>query len=134
MAVCWRSVTMPSISEAMKAHGIDGIDLLVVNLYPFEDVRAAGGDYPTTVENIDIGGPAMIRASAKNHAYVTVITDPADYRRAGRATGGRCRHRLPMRFRQKLAAKAYARTAAYDALISNWFAEALSDRHAAPSR
>src|SRR6218665_234830 len=64
---------------AMKAHGIEGIDLAVINLYPFEEVRAAGGDYPTTVENIDIGGPAMIRASAKNHAYVTIVTDPADY-------------------------------------------------------
>ena len=62
--------------EAMKAHGIGAIDLAVINLYPFEDVRAKGGDYPTTVENIDIGGPAMIRASAKNHAYVTVVTDP----------------------------------------------------------
>lgn len=111
--------------EAMKAHGIDGIDLLVVNLYPFEDVRAAGGDYPTTVENIDIGGPAMIRASAKNHAYVTVITDPADYGELAEqlsADAGKTAYA----FRQRMAAKAYARTAAYDAAISNWFAEALS--------
>ncbi|MBB3594693.1 phosphoribosylaminoimidazolecarboxamide formyltransferase/IMP cyclohydrolase [Rhizobium sp. BK529] len=111
--------------EAMKAHGIDGIDLLVVNLYPFEDVRAAGGDYPTTVENIDIGGPAMIRASAKNHAYVTVITDPADYAELTEqlsADAGKTAYS----FRQRMAAKAYARTAAYDAAISNWFAEALS--------
>lgn len=64
---------------AMKEHAIEGIDLAVINLYPFEEVRAAGGDYPTTVENIDIGGPAMIRASAKNHAYVTIVTDPSDY-------------------------------------------------------
>src|SRR3546814_10812836 len=62
--------------EAMKTHAIEGIDLAVINLYPFEDVRAAGGDYPTTVENIDIGGPAMIRAAAKNHAYVTIMTEP----------------------------------------------------------
>lgn len=111
--------------EAMKAHGIDGIDLLVVNLYPFEDVRAAGGDYPTTVENIDIGGPAMIRASAKNHAYVTVITDPADYAELAEqlsADAGKTAYA----FRQRMAAKAYARTAAYDAAISNWFAEVLS--------
>ncbi len=111
--------------EAMKAHGIDAIDLLVVNLYPFEDVRAAGGDYPTTVENIDIGGPAMIRASAKNHAYVTVITDPADYAELAEqlsADAGKTAYA----FRQRMAAKAYARTAAYDAAISNWFAEALS--------
>ncbi|PDT06413.1 bifunctional phosphoribosylaminoimidazolecarboxamide formyltransferase/inosine monophosphate cyclohydrolase [Rhizobium chutanense] len=111
--------------EAMKKHGIEGIDLAVINLYPFEEVRAAGGDYPTTVENIDIGGPAMIRASAKNHAYVTILTDPDDYAEFTEqlsADGGKTAHA----FRQRMAAKAYARTAAYDAMISNWFAEALS--------
>ncbi|WEZ81940.1 bifunctional phosphoribosylaminoimidazolecarboxamide formyltransferase/IMP cyclohydrolase [Rhizobium sp. 32-5/1] len=107
---------------AMKEHGITGIDLAVINLYPFEDVRAKGGDYPTTVENIDIGGPAMIRASAKNHAYVTIVTDPSDYAalleelQFGSTT---------LAFRQKMAAKAYARTAAYDTAISGWFAEVL---------
>ena len=110
---------------AMRAHGIDGIDLAVINLYPFEEVRAAGGDYPTTVENIDIGGPAMIRAAAKNHAYVAVATDPDDYGaitaalEAGNGT-------LPYALRQQLAARAYARTAAYDAAIAAWFAEALA--------
>lgn len=111
--------------EAMKAHGIEAIDLSVINLYPFEEVRAKGGDYPTTVENIDIGGPAMIRASAKNHAYVTVVTDPSDYPslvEALQADDGQTSYGL----RQRFAAKAYARTAAYDAVISNWFAEALS--------
>ncbi|WP_296077925.1 bifunctional phosphoribosylaminoimidazolecarboxamide formyltransferase/IMP cyclohydrolase [uncultured Agrobacterium sp.] len=111
--------------EAMRAHGIEGIDLSVINLYPFEEVRAKGGDYPTTVENIDIGGPAMIRASAKNHAYVTVVTDPSDYPElleALQADDGHTSYAL----RQRFAAKAYARTAAYDAVISNWFAEALS--------
>ena len=111
--------------DAMKAHGIEGIDLAVINLYPFEEVRAAGGDYPTTVENIDIGGPAMIRASAKNHAYVTILTDPADYsellEQLSTDDG-----KTAYAFRQRMAAKAYARTAAYDAMISNWFAEALS--------
>ena len=107
---------------AMSAHGITGIDLSIINLYPFEEVRAKGEDYPTTVENIDIGGPAMIRASAKNHAYVTVVTDPADYdalveELAAGATS--------FAFRQKMAAKAYARTAAYDTAISSWFAEVL---------
>ncbi|KQQ78492.1 phosphoribosylaminoimidazolecarboxamide formyltransferase [Rhizobium sp. Leaf321] len=109
---------------AMQKHGIESIDLSVINLYPFEEVRAAGGDYPTTVENIDIGGPAMIRASAKNHAYVTIVTDPSDYTaliEALQANGGETDYA----FRQKLAAKAYARTAAYDTAISNWFAEAL---------
>ncbi|ARM14479.1 MULTISPECIES: bifunctional phosphoribosylaminoimidazolecarboxamide formyltransferase/IMP cyclohydrolase [Rhizobium] len=111
--------------EAMKKHGIEGIDLAVINLYPFEEVRAAGGDYPTTVENIDIGGPAMIRASAKNHAYVTILTDPNDYaefKEQLSANAGKTGYA----FRQRMAAKAYARTAAYDAAISNWFAEALS--------
>ncbi|WP_107340715.1 bifunctional phosphoribosylaminoimidazolecarboxamide formyltransferase/IMP cyclohydrolase [Agrobacterium pusense] len=111
--------------DAMKAHGIEAIDLSVINLYPFEDVRAKGGDYPTTVENIDIGGPAMIRASAKNHAYVTVVTDPSDYPdlvEALQADDGQTSYAL----RQRFAAKAYARTAAYDAMISNWFAEALA--------
>jgi len=111
--------------EAMRAHGIQSIDLSVINLDPFEEVRAAGGDYPTTVENIDIGGPAMIRASAKNHAYVTVLTDPSDYpvlREALKANDGQTTYAL----RQQFAAKAFARTAAYDAVISNWFAEALS--------
>ncbi len=110
--------------EAMKAHGIEAIDLSVINLYPFEEVRAKGGDYPTTVENIDIGGPAMIRASAKNHAYVTVVTDPSDYPdlvEALQADDGQTSYAL----RQRFAAKAYARTAAYDAVISNWFAQAL---------
>ncbi|MFK0207582.1 bifunctional phosphoribosylaminoimidazolecarboxamide formyltransferase/IMP cyclohydrolase [Agrobacterium sp. NPDC090283] len=111
--------------EAMKVHGIEAIDLSVINLYPFEEVRAKGGDYPTTVENIDIGGPAMIRASAKNHAYVTVVTDPSDYPdlvEALQADDGQTSYAL----RQRFAAKAYARTAAYDAVISNWFAEALA--------
>ena len=110
---------------AMDAHGIGAIDIAVINLYPFEDVRAAGGDYAAIVENIDIGGPAMVRASAKNHAYVAVVTDPADY--AGLiATLKENDGATPYRFRQALAAKAYARTAAYDAAISGWFADALA--------
>ncbi|CAN7639452.1 bifunctional phosphoribosylaminoimidazolecarboxamide formyltransferase/IMP cyclohydrolase [Rhizobium sp. LjRoot254] len=109
--------------EAMKAHGIEGIDLAVINLYPFEEVRARDENYAQSVENVDIGGPAMIRASAKNHAYVTVLTDPADYpelldqlKADGTVAYG---------FRQKMAQKAFARTAAYDAAISNWLAEDL---------
>jgi phosphoribosylaminoimidazolecarboxamide formyltransferase/IMP cyclohydrolase len=111
--------------SAMAAHGIADIDLAVINLYPFEEVRAKGGDYPTTVENIDIGGPAMIRASAKNHAYVTVITNPADY---AALIGELAAHggSTSYAFRQKMAAAAYARTAAYDAAISNWFADELN--------
>ena len=116
---------------AMQAHGIEAIDLAVINLYPFEEVRRQKGDYPTTVENIDIGGPAMIRASAKNHAYVAIITDPADYAEAVAELESGSGH-TRYAFRQQLAARAFARTAAYDAAISNWFAEALniaSPRH-----
>jgi phosphoribosylaminoimidazolecarboxamide formyltransferase/IMP cyclohydrolase len=115
-------------TEAMRAHNIEPIDLVVVNLYPFEDVRSSGADYPSVVENIDIGGPAMVRASAKNHAYVGIVTDPEDYASVLNAlelnTGS-----LSLEFRQKLAAKAFSRTAAYDAAISAWFAETLEIEH-----
>ena len=108
-------------TAAMQAHGIGAIDLLVVNLYPFEQTMQGGADFPHCIENIDIGGPAMIRAAAKNHADVTVVVDPHDY--AGlldelKTHGGA----TTLALRQRLAAKAYARTAAYDAAISNWFA------------
>jgi phosphoribosylaminoimidazolecarboxamide formyltransferase/IMP cyclohydrolase len=96
----------------------------VVNLYPFEATIAKGASYEETIENIDIGGPAMIRSAAKNHAYVTVVVDPGDYEpvlEAIRRQGG-----VPYDMRQELAAKAYARTAAYDATISNWFAKSLA--------
>ena len=104
---------------AMEAHGIGAIDLVAVNLYPFEKTVASGASYDEIIENIDIGGPAMVRSAAKNHAYVTVVVDPADYGEivAALEAGG-----VPYALRRKLAAKAYARTAAYDAAISNWFA------------
>ncbi len=112
-------------AASMREHGIGEIDLVVVNLYPFEKTVASGADYPEIIENIDIGGPAMIRSAAKNHAYVTVVVDPADYDAVLDAlrSGG-----VPYALRQKLAAKAYARTAAYDAAISGWFAETLDYR------
>ncbi|MGB6119681.1 MAG: bifunctional phosphoribosylaminoimidazolecarboxamide formyltransferase/IMP cyclohydrolase [Mesorhizobium sp.] len=116
--------------EAMHAHGIKPFDLVVVNLYPFEEVRRAGGDYASTVENIDIGGPAMVRASAKNHAYVSIVTDPSDYALVLEAMEENAGN-LSYQFRQKLAAKAFARTAAYDAAISGWFADALEIGHPA---
>ncbi|MTI18407.1 bifunctional phosphoribosylaminoimidazolecarboxamide formyltransferase/IMP cyclohydrolase [Rhodobacteraceae bacterium RKSG542] len=106
---------------AMGEHGITGIDLLCVNLYPFEETVASGADYANGVENIDIGGPAMTRAAAKNHAYVTTVVDPADYASvivALDANGGLS----PVALRKKLAQKAFARTAAYDAAVSNWMA------------
>ena len=114
----------PDHVEAMHKHGIEPIDLVVVNLYPFESVRDSGADYAAVVENIDIGGPAMVRASAKNHAYVAIVTDPEDYAAVLNALEMNIGS-LSLEFRKKLAAKAFARTAAYDAAISGWFADTL---------
>ena len=111
---------------AMQTHNIQPIDLLVVNLYPFEATLAAGGDYDACVENIDIGGPAMIRAAAKNHADVTVLVDGADYAAVLAEMDAHDGATSPD-LRKKLAQKAYARTAAYDTAISNWLAEALDE-------
>ncbi|MET4102260.1 phosphoribosylaminoimidazolecarboxamide formyltransferase/IMP cyclohydrolase [Roseovarius sp. MBR-78] len=121
----------PDHVAAMEAHGIGPIDLLVVNLYPFEETVAKGADYETCVENIDIGGPAMIRAAAKNHAHVAVVVDVEDYAKVlgdmDQHGGATC-----PKFRRKLAQRAYARTAAYDAAVSTWMAEAIGDE--APRR
>src|SRR3954447_9983202 len=111
-------------ASAMKSHGIVPIDLLVVNLYPFEATVDRGAGFDDCIENIDIGGPAMIRAAAKNHDDVAVVVESTDYpavldelaANAGATT---------LALRRRLAAKAYARTAAYDAAISNWFADQL---------
>ena len=114
----------PEHEAAMLAHGIEAIDLLIVNLYPFEATVAKGADWDETIENIDIGGPAMIRAAAKNHEDVAVVVDVADYQTilaAMDANGGGA----DLALRKKLAQKAYARTAAYDATISNWLAKAI---------
>ena len=107
--------------KAMSEHRIAGIDLVVVNLYPFEATVARGADFATCVENIDIGGPALIRASAKNHDFVTVVVDPADYASVLAELGAHA-GATTLTLRRKLAAKAYARTAAYDSAIANWFA------------
>ncbi|MGC9420226.1 MAG: bifunctional phosphoribosylaminoimidazolecarboxamide formyltransferase/IMP cyclohydrolase [Rhodovulum sp.] len=116
----------PDHVAAMETHGIGAIDLLVVNLYPFEETVAAGAGYDDCIENIDIGGPAMIRAAAKNHAFVNVVVDTEDYaallvelEKNGGAT--------TLAFRQGLAQRAYARTAAYDAAVSTWMAGALGE-------
>jgi phosphoribosylaminoimidazolecarboxamide formyltransferase / IMP cyclohydrolase len=111
----------PEHAQAMRAHGIRPIDLLVVNLYPFEDTVARGADFAACIENIDIGGPAMIRAAAKNHDDVAVLVDAGDYA-AVLAELAQHGGSTTLTLRRKLAAKAYARTAAYDAAISNWFA------------
>ena len=105
--------------SAMDDHDIRNIDLLVVNLYPFEETVASGADFEKCVENIDIGGPAMIRAAAKNHRFVGVVTDPADYETVCDEIGEN--GGLAAATRRRLAAKAYSRTAAYDAAISAWF-------------
>ncbi len=106
---------------AMAAHGIEPIDLLIVNLYPFEETVAKGADHATCIENIDIGGPAMIRAASKNHKFVTVITDPSDY---GALVEQLKAHdgATTLAFRQKMALTAYSKTAAYDAAVSGWMA------------
>jgi phosphoribosylaminoimidazolecarboxamide formyltransferase/IMP cyclohydrolase len=116
----------PEHAAAMRAHGIAPIDLLVVNLYPFEATVAKGADFDTCIENIDIGGPAMIRAAAKNHADVVVVADPGDYALV-LADLEQHNGATTLELRRKLAAKAYARTAAYDAAIANWFAQRLED-------
>jgi phosphoribosylaminoimidazolecarboxamide formyltransferase/IMP cyclohydrolase len=115
----------PEHKAAMELHGIGAIDLVYVNLYPFEQTVAAGADFDTCVENIDIGGPAMIRSAAKNHGYVAVCTDPADMAEvlAELADGGA----TSLALRRRLAARAYGRTATYDASIASWFAHELGE-------
>src|SRR3954465_14507887 len=110
----------PEHAAAMEEHGIAPIDLVVVNLYPFLNTVTSGADRDTIIENIDIGGPSMVRSAAKNHAHVAIVTDPADYAALLQqldANGG-----TTLEFRKKLAAKAFALTAAYDSTISQWFA------------
>lgn len=107
--------------KAQETHDIGDIDLVVVNLYPFVRTVASGADYDTCIENIDIGGPAMVRSAAKNHAFVAIVTDPADYVAVAEelaANNGATTFAL----RKTLAARAYAHTAAYDSAISGWFA------------
>jgi phosphoribosylaminoimidazolecarboxamide formyltransferase/IMP cyclohydrolase len=110
----------PAHAAAMAEHRIGAIDLVVVNLYPFRETVAKGAGRDEIVENIDIGGPAMVRSAAKNHAYVAVVTDPADYPAliAALDEGGGM---TSLDLRRRLAARAFAATAAYDGAIANWF-------------
>ncbi|RZM36429.1 MAG: bifunctional phosphoribosylaminoimidazolecarboxamide formyltransferase/IMP cyclohydrolase, partial [Sphingomonas sp.] len=101
-------------AASMEEHQIGAIDLVIVNLYPFEATVAKGADRDTVIENIDIGGPSMVRSAAKNHAYVAIVTDPADY---ALVAGGS----TTLDDRKRLAAKAFATTAAYDSAIATWF-------------
>ena len=112
----------PEHFQAMQLHGIGEIDMVVVNLYPFEAAVARGAEFEEVIENIDIGGPSMIRSGAKNHAHVVVVTDPADYavlENELKKTGG-----ISKASSRLLAAKAFARTTAYDGAIANWFSGA----------
>ena len=111
---------------AAESHGIGMIDLLVVNLYPFEETVARGAGYDDCIENIDIGGPAMIRAASKNHAFVTVVVDVEDYA-AVLAELDANGDTTTYAFRQRQAQIAYARTAAYDAAVSAWMAGAIGN-------
>jgi phosphoribosylaminoimidazolecarboxamide formyltransferase/IMP cyclohydrolase len=106
----------PAHAAAMAEHGIGAIDLVVVNLYPFEATVAKGAERDEVIENIDIGGPSMVRSAAKNHAHVAIVTNPADYLLVA---GGE----TSLDDRRRLAAKAFAATAAYDAAIARWFGE-----------
>jgi phosphoribosylaminoimidazolecarboxamide formyltransferase/IMP cyclohydrolase len=112
--------------RALAEHAIPPIDLVAVNLYPFEATARSGADFAACIEDIDIGGPALIRAGAKNHANVTVVVDPNDYARVLAEMGGGG-GTTTLEFRKALAAKAFARTAAYDAAIASWFAEIAGD-------
>ena len=112
--------------DAMTTHGIGAIDLLVVNLYPFEAALARGADYDEMIENIDIGGPAMIRAAAKNHSFVTTIVDVEDYS-ALLAELDANDGQTSYAFRQRHAQIAYARTSAYDAAVSTWMAGSIGE-------
>jgi phosphoribosylaminoimidazolecarboxamide formyltransferase/IMP cyclohydrolase len=109
----------PDHAAAMATHAIAAIDLVYVNLYPFEATVAAGADFDACVENIDIGGPAMIRSAAKNHAYVAVCTGPEDMTEVLQALKAQGATHLDLR--RRLAARAFARTAAYDGAIADWF-------------
>jgi phosphoribosylaminoimidazolecarboxamide formyltransferase/IMP cyclohydrolase len=112
---------LPEHVGQMAQHGIAPIDLVAVNLYPFEATVAKGAAYEDCVENIDIGGPALIRAAAKNHDFVAVLTEPAQYDEVlaeWQASGG-----TSLDLRRRLARAAYARTASYDAAIGAWFAQ-----------
>jgi phosphoribosylaminoimidazolecarboxamide formyltransferase/IMP cyclohydrolase len=113
-------------TAAQAAHGISDIDLLVVNLYPFEATVAKGAPRDDVIENIDVGGPAMIRAAAKNHDFVTVVVEPGDYadlmQELTTHDGAAC-----LDFRRRLARKAFARTAAYDSAIAQYMANDLGE-------
>ena len=122
MPGCWRGAIWRPIRPRLQKHGLQEIDLVVSSLYPFEATVASGAKWEECIENIDIGGPSLIRGAAKNHDFVTIVTDPADYAAVLAemdAHGGA----TTLVTRRRLAGQAYARTAAYDAAIAAWMAE-----------
>jgi phosphoribosylaminoimidazolecarboxamide formyltransferase/IMP cyclohydrolase len=121
--------SLASHEDAARRHGIGMIDVLAVNLYPFEQTAARNADWNECVENIDVGGPAMIRAAAKNHEFVTVLVDPADYETVIEEI--KANGQTDLATRKRLAAKAFMRTAAYDAAISQWFMRELHEEQPA---
>jgi phosphoribosylaminoimidazolecarboxamide formyltransferase/IMP cyclohydrolase len=123
-------LNQPAHRKALAEHGIPAIGLVVINLYPFEEAARSGKNDAFVIENIDIGGPAMLRAAAKNHAFVTAICDPGDYNEVASEleTNARVTARET---RARLAAKVFARTAAYDGAIAKWFAASLDETAAA---
>ena len=110
----------PKHAASMAEHGIGAIDLVVVNLYPFAQTVAKGAGRDEIIENIDIGGPSMVRSAAKNHAHVAIVTDPADYAELVAALDA-SEGMTSLDLRKRLAAKAFSATAAYDSMISSWF-------------
>ena len=117
----------PDHAQALKDHAIDPIDIVWIDLYPFENTVAAGGGFEAAIENVDIGGPAMIRSSAKNHPYVAICVDKASMDEVLAAVQAEGHTTLALR--KKLAAKAFARTSAYDSAVSTWFAAQLGDTY-----
>lgn len=115
----------PAHLQSMRAHNIETIDLVVVNLYPFEAAVRQGQRFESIIENIDIGGPAIIRSAAKNHASVAVLAEPSDYKLFVEELVSH-QGATSVLFRKAMAAKAYSRTAAYDSAIANWFAQQTS--------
>lgn len=122
----------PEHAASMKEHGIEGIDLLVVNLYPFAATVASGKDFSTCIENIDIGGPAMIRAGAKNHGFCAVVCDPSEY--GAVQTEINSLGAISADTARRLAGAAYAHTGAYDALIADYFHRTLLAEDSAEQR
>ena len=119
--------------KAMEENDITDIDMVVVNLYPFVETVQGGKDFDECIENIDIGGPAMIRAAAKNHQFVSIVTDPEDYERV---LGDMESHdgAVTYRTRKQLAATAFALTATYDSNIASWFVEQMDEKFGYPRR